>query len=145
MNHSIAAQVLLAFMSTTDGIATVTAAGGVSAVPVGGEAMAVLAREVAKGRCILFVGAGVHYPPPAGSPWEASYPPETRPPLSKQLSQLLAEDCDLAATYPNEVSNLGNLARIATFYEMKRDRNQLVTAVQNAVGRATKRPPRCVL
>jgi len=45
MNHSIAGQVLLAFMSTTDGIATVTAAGGVSAVPVGGEAMAVLARE----------------------------------------------------------------------------------------------------
>ena len=34
--------------------------------------------------------------------------------------------------------NLGNLARIATFYEMQRSRNELVTAVQNAVGRATK-------
>ena len=61
-----------------------------------------------------------------------------RPPLGKQLSKLLADNCDLATNYPNEINNLGNLARIATFYEMKRDRNQLVTAVQEAVGRATK-------
>lgn len=128
-------------MSTSDGLAAVaaTSAGaGLTAAPAGSEAMAALAREVARGRCILFVGAGVHYPPPAGAPWEASYPAENRPPLGKQLAKILADGCDLAATHPNEVSNLGNLARIATFYEMKRDRNQLVTAVQDAVGRATK-------
>ncbi|MDQ6765129.1 MAG: SIR2 family protein [Verrucomicrobiota bacterium] len=125
-------------MSTTDGIATVGLTSGNTAGPVDSEAMAILAREVAKGHCILFVGAGVHYPPPAGSPWEASYPPEARPPLGKQLAKLLADDCDLATTFPNELNNLGNLARIATFHEMKRGRNELVTAVQNAVGRATK-------
>jgi len=136
-------------MSTTDGIATVAAAssdpaGGLAASPAGGETMALIAREVAKGHCILFLGAGVHYPPPAGSPWEASYPVENRPPLGKELAKILAADCNLAATDPDEVkNNLGNLARIATFYEMKRDRSQLITAVQNAVGRA-RRPSAAV-
>lgn len=124
-------------MSTTDGIATPAAPTAATAAAPN-ESISALAREVAKGRCILFVGAGVHYPPPAGSPWEASYPPEARPPLGKQLATLLANDCKLAETYPKEVANIANLARIATFYEMLRSRNELVTAVQNAVGRVTR-------
>ena len=58
--------------------------------------------------------------------------------VGRKLAELLAADCKLAQTYPKEVDNLGNLARIATFYEMQRSRNELVTAVQDAVGRATK-------
>jgi hypothetical protein len=125
-------------MSVSDETAEVAVGPGGGTAPVGGQAMAALAGQVAHGRCILFVGAGVHYPAPAGSPWEASYPPEVRPPLGKQLAGLLATDCRLAEVYPKEVSNLGNLARIATFYEMQRSRNELITAVQDAVGRATK-------
>jgi hypothetical protein len=108
------------------------------AVTAGTDAMEMLANEVARGRCILFVGAGVHYPPPSGSPFEESYPKECRPPLGKALAQLLADDSRLAETYPNELANIRNLSRIATFYEMQRSRNQLIETVQNAVGRATK-------
>ncbi|MGI8435998.1 MAG: SIR2 family NAD-dependent protein deacylase [Chthoniobacterales bacterium] len=126
-------------MATTNGTSSpANVGGGTAPALVGGDAMALLAREVARGRCILFVGAGVHYPPPAGSPFEASYPPEMRPPLGKELSKILADDCNLAASFPNELKNLSNLARIATFYEMQRDRNQLITTVQNAVGRTTR-------
>ena len=101
------------------------------AVTAGTDAMEMLANEVARGRCILFVGAGVHYPPPSGSPFEESYPKECRPPLGKALAQLLADDSRLAETYPNELANIRNLSRIATFYEMQRSRNQLIEAVQN--------------
>jgi hypothetical protein len=126
-------------MSATDRpTAVAQPSAGAVAVAAGSDAMDVLVNEVMRGRCILFVGAGVHYPPPAGSPFEASYPKESRPPLGKALAQLLADDSRLATAYPNELTNIGNLSRIATFYEMQRSRNQLIEAVQNAVGHATK-------
>ena len=42
--------------------------------------------------CILFLGAGVHYPPPEDLP-EYQYPVEERPPLGAQLSHKLAREC----------------------------------------------------
>jgi hypothetical protein len=42
-------------------------------------------------RCVLFLGAGVHYPPPQISSY--AYPPEHRPPLGASLSRQLADEC----------------------------------------------------
>ena len=48
--------------------------------------------EAVKSReCILFLGAGVHYPPPPDLP-DYQYPEEQRPPLGKQFSQNLVKD-----------------------------------------------------
>jgi hypothetical protein len=89
----------------------------------------VIADTVRKQQCILFLGAGVHTPPPNGSPFE--YPTELRPPVGSGLSQELARRCGLADQFPNE--NPENLQRVALFYEIARSRHQLVDAVRNAV------------
>lgn len=46
---------------------------------------------VKKGQCVLFLGAGVHYPPPQESPYV--YPEEERLPLGEKFSQELADEC----------------------------------------------------
>jgi len=79
--------------------------------------------------CILFLGAGVHAPPPAESGF--SYPPELRPPIGSALSRELAEGCRLDEMLPNE--NPANLQRVALAYEIAFSRARLVDAVRDAV------------
>jgi hypothetical protein len=97
--------------------------------------LALVADGVRKQKSILFLGAGVHAPPPAGSAFE--YPANERPPIGAGLSRELARTCDLATRYPDE--DLGNLQRVALFYEIERSRHQLVDAVRDAV-QVGKRP-----
>jgi exodeoxyribonuclease VII small subunit len=52
-----------------------------------------LSTQVAKGDCILFLGAGIHAPPPEGSRY--AYRDEHRPPLGAELVNRLARDCGL--------------------------------------------------
>lgn len=80
-------------------------------------------------RCILFLGAGVHAPPPQGSPFE--YPEHARPPIGGELSRWLASDCGFAEQFPGE--DAGNLQRVALAYEIATSRNHLVDAMQRAV------------
>jgi hypothetical protein len=94
-----------------------------------GSVLGLLADAVRKQRCILFLGAGVHAPPPAGSPFE--YPPSRRPPVGSALSRELARTCGLAERFPSE--DPANLQRVALFYEIARSRHQLVDAVRTAV------------
>jgi SIR2-like domain len=96
-----------------------------------------IAEHIKKGECILFLGAGVHYPPPAGSTY--SYPVKDRPPLGVALSNLLATKCNLVANYPKEAGNVDNLQRVSMFHEKDLSRNKLVQEVQDAVG-GSKRP-----
>ena len=86
-------------------------------------------------KSILFLGAGVHAAPPEGSPF--AYPAGERPPIGSELSRELARTCGLAERHPNE--DLGNLQRVALFYEIERSRRQLVEAVRDAV-QVGKRP-----
>ncbi len=88
-----------------------------------------VAGSVSAERCILFLGAGVHAPPPDGSPF--SYPVDQRPPFGSALSRELAETCGLDERFPAE--DPGNLQRVALFYEIARSRHQLVNALSNAV------------
>jgi SIR2-like domain len=88
-----------------------------------------IADAVRTQQCILFLGAGVHAPPPAGSLFE--YPTGARPPVGSGLSQELARRSGVAERFPDEDPK--NLQRIALFYEIARSRHQLVEAVRSAV------------
>jgi len=94
-----------------------------------------IANKVSRGECILFLGAGVHYPPPADSPYQ--YPAEQRPPLGRAFSEMLAQKCGFAERFPRD--STGNLQRVALYYESLRNRNALVNEVRDAV-LASKRP-----
>jgi hypothetical protein len=99
------------------------------------DVLGVIADSVQKQRCILFLGAGVHAPPPKKS--EFLYPEELRPPIGAALSRKLAEDCNLKARFRHE--DAANLQRVALFYEISRSRHQLVGAVADEV-QTGKRP-----
>jgi hypothetical protein len=85
-------------------------------------------------QCILFLGAGVHAPPPEGSRFR--YPSEQCPPIGAALSRELAEGCDFDERFAGEDS--GNLQRVALAYEIDSSRGRLVDAITSAVvtGRA---------
>lgn len=88
-----------------------------------------ISEKIKKGECILFLGAGAHYPPPDGS--EFVYPESQRPPLGSALSRSLAADCDFEEQFPND--STGNLQRVSLFHEVKKGRQNLVQRVSNAV------------
>ena len=76
-------------------------------------ALQLLANSVAEGKCILFIGAGVHHSPPQGSKY--SYAESDRPPMGGALAQELALECNFAKMCPGEQSD--NLQRVALCYE----------------------------
>jgi hypothetical protein len=108
---------------------------------VASRVLARIAERVDGRRCILFLGAGVHAPPPDGSPFE--YPLEQRPPVGSQLSHELALACDFATRFPRE--DAGNLQRVALAYELDREgggsRAALVDAIADAVEANTAPSP----
>ena len=89
----------------------------------------VLVDHVRAGRCILFLGAGVHYAPPASSRF--SYPSEQRPPLGCELASALAAECDFARVCPHDEQT--NLQRVALCYEKEVSRGQLVERIRTSV------------
>jgi hypothetical protein len=101
----------------------------VGSVSEGGRVVGLVGEAVGDQSCILFLGAGVHAPPPEGSAF--SYPPEERPPIGKALSRELAAACDFMARFPGE--DPGNLQRVALAYEIDRSRSRLVDAIVGAV------------
>lgn len=80
-------------------------------------------------RCILFLGAGVHWPPSEDSPYD--YPASQRPPSGKELSLHLAERCDFGTLCPDEHPD--NLQRVSMAYEISRGRRALVDEIVKAV------------
>jgi hypothetical protein len=94
-----------------------------------GQVLKVVSEAVRKRRCILFLGAGVHAPPPERSPF--TYPSQQRPPFGAALSRQLAQECDFGTRFPGE--DVGNLQRVALAYEIDRSRGQLVDKIRGAV------------
>ena len=88
-----------------------------------------LVESVRVGHCILFLGAGVHYPPPEGSRFK--YTAEEQPPLGSTLARQLAEDCNFPAICPGE--DPGNLQRVSLCYEKELGRAALVRRVRDTV------------
>lgn len=96
---------------------------------LGTPAMQALAQSVRDGNCILFLGAGVHFPPPPNSAF--GYPEELRPPLGGTLARELASACEFEHVCPGESSS--NLQRVALCYEKELKRNKLVETIKQAV------------
>jgi hypothetical protein len=88
-------------------------------------------------QCILFLGAGVHAPPPEAALFR--YPAEQRPPSGAALSRELAAECDFARRFPGE--DPGNLQRVALAYEIDSSRGRLVDAISSAVDTGTAPSP----
>jgi hypothetical protein len=88
-----------------------------------------VAAAVAQGKCILFLGAGVHSPPPDDSAY--AYPDAERPPLGAALSRRLAKRCDVATRFPKE--SVDNLQRMSLFFETEKGRKRLVEEIRDAV------------
>jgi hypothetical protein len=96
-----------------------------------------IAETIRKQECILFLGAGVHAPPPEASSYD--WPLEHCPVLGADLSTELAKICGLAKRYPQEDPR--NLARIATFFENQFSRHQLVRAITQRVQNGRQASP----
>ncbi len=94
-----------------------------------------IARAIVEQRCVLFVGAGIHAPPPTDSLFE--YPDEQRPPSGGALSRMLADECGWRGRFPDE--DPSNLQRVSLFFERSQGRDNLVRAVREAV-HVGKRP-----
>lgn len=93
------------------------------------KAIELITRAIVEQRCVLFLGAGIHAPPPDGSPFQ--YHEAERPPSGRTLSKMLAERCGLSYRFPNE--DPSNLQRVSLFFERSQGRDNLVRAVREAV------------
>ena len=102
-------------------------------------AIASIAERVARGECVLFLGAGVHYMPPEDLPY--SYPELERPLLGSVLSEQLASKCNFERLLPLE--GIRNLQRVSLCYETTRglSRNHLVREIREAVYDGKKPSP----
>jgi hypothetical protein len=96
-----------------------------------------IAKVVKQGRCILFLGAGIHYYPPKKSPY--SYPEEHRPPLGSALAEDLADKSEFAKRFAKESKE--NLQRVSLHYELHKGRKALVDKVKTAVHVGKKPSP----
>jgi hypothetical protein len=88
-----------------------------------------IVEAVKSGKCILFMGAAVHSAPPEGSAY--IYPETERPPIGSAFSKHLADNSDFAKVMPNE--DVKNLQRVAQYYELAKDRSNLVKEIKAAV------------
>lgn len=101
------------------------------------ETMRDIAKFVSSGKCILFLGAGVHCSPPPGTNYE--YPDNERPESGSELSARLAGKTDFARRYPNE--GIANLQRVSQDFETKKGRAELIREIKNAVYKDKKPSP----
>lgn len=97
----------------------------------------VIVERVKKQECILFLGAGVHAPPPEQSQYD--YPEHQRPALGGALSRHLAQQCKFAAILPHERPT--NLQRVALCYEIAHSRDQLVREIHSQVQQGKEPSP----
>ena len=101
------------------------------------HAVADIAGKVRESKCILFLGAGAHYPPPEESTY--CYPEQERPPSGSALSQSLAKECSFGDKFPND--SIKNLQRVSLCYEVTFSRNQLVNRIRGEVDEGRKPSP----
>jgi hypothetical protein len=90
--------------------------------------------SIKKGECILFLGAGVHFPSK-----EFKYDEAVCPPLGTKFSEDLAGACSFAKLFPSE--SVRNLQRVSMCYELEHGRKSLVDKIQSAVDTGKKPSP----
>lgn len=88
-----------------------------------------LAQKVKASQCILFLGAGVHFPSSVEKAY--TYSEMECPPLGGAFSAQLAKQCQFAEHFPK--ADAGNLQRVSLCYEITNDRQALVDEIKKAV------------
>src|SRR5436190_686661 len=90
-----------------------------------------IARRIQEGKCVLFLGAGVHAKAPDGSKW--NYPADVAPPFGGNLSEKLAAESGYAKDYPT--ASVRELPRVAMHYELSpgKGRQALVNQIKEEV------------
>jgi hypothetical protein len=88
-----------------------------------------IADAIREETCVLFLGAGVHAPPPAGSSF--NYVEDVRPPLASALSERLARGSGFDRRFRNESPT--DLTRVALFFEHLQGRGRLEDDIRRAV------------
>jgi hypothetical protein len=89
-----------------------------------------IVKAVQQGGCNLFLGSGVHAPPPAEDPRSESLKGKL-PPVGPWLSKTLAEQCAYAERFPND--DAGDLQRVSQYFESQKGRHLLVESVRREV------------
>ena len=98
-----------------------------------------LVKAVRTGECILFLGAGVHYPPDDKDPtYGGCYPESIRPPVGSELANLLYKDTDLKIDpdygWKAKLAIARNLQRMSLYYEIKKgSKKELVKKVKQEI------------
>ncbi|MBM3235375.1 SIR2 family protein [Candidatus Poribacteria bacterium] len=107
------------------------------------QAVKELVAQIKKGNCILFLGAGVHAPPPEDSPYV--YPEEQRLPLGRVLAEKLADGCDYKQKFPKE--SYLDLQRVSLCFETTPGlgRSKLVDYLTNHLRTGKKPSPALVM
>ena len=97
------------------------------------DELSAIAEAVGKGHCILFLGAGVHYGPPAGTDQKYfdAYPEDRRPPLGGALAEKLAAESDYLKRFPGW--DVRDLKRVGWHYEDALSRNRLMKRIKDEV------------
>ncbi|HZF14052.1 MAG TPA: SIR2 family protein [Thermoanaerobaculia bacterium] len=93
-----------------------------------------IAESVGLGECVLFLGAGVHAPPPDAL--ASSYPFEDRPPLGFELAERLAERSGYIPQVPG--ASPYDFRRVAQFFMESFGRKDLIEMLARELG--TKKP-----
>ena len=88
-------------------------------------------------KCILFLGSGVHWPPPADSPY--SYPEAERPADATKLRDRLATGSHWDKR--NKKAERWNLQRMSLDFQIVRSRAHLVDEIRAAVDEQKKPSP----
>jgi SIR2-like domain len=100
-----------------------------------------IARKVAQGQCILFLGSAIHCAPPNGSSY--IYPIEKRPVLGNELSRYLAKQSGFLNDDYFKDHDPTDLQRVSQHHEYKLFRKGLIDEVVNLVH--TQKEPSPVL
>lgn len=97
-----------------------------------------VARHVASGKCILFLGAGVHSPPDDPKLLERyQYTAKDAPPRGKALSIHLAKTCGYDEEFPEE--DFDHLQRMSMAFQQRKGRPALAQEITDQVSNG-KRP-----
>jgi len=90
--------------------------------------------SIQKGECILFLGAGVHFPNN-----NFNYGTALCPPLGTEFSKDLAKACSFSTLFPK--GNVSDLQRVSMCYELEYGRRALVDKIRDAVDVGKKPSP----
>ncbi len=90
------------------------------------KALENLVGEIKKGKCVLFMGAGVHAPPPNDS--KILHPEGQRVPLGGDLAERLVCSCGFDEQFPDESPR--NLQRVSLCFETTLGRKELVDELE---------------